>query len=228
MAGAAAEAGFAMPGGALEEGRRRVLRATGPAATSRRPAHGRSSTAISSRTPACATRTTVSRRRCGCAGTTISPWTRSARITLETYEEATRYCGNRAPRSAIQAQFSLSYAVAAALVLGDLGPDAYADCRRDSGHRPPGAVGRRNESTRAASAAARQLTIDVGTKQLSGDVDGVAGDPGGPSADEEGHEKFSRYAEPTLGPQPVAALTAFVLEGGLAPSAGATMPYDAS
>jgi len=48
-------------------------------------------------------------------------------LRLETYAEALRYAVNRAPIRAIQAQFSLSWAVAAALTQGDLGPSAYTD-----------------------------------------------------------------------------------------------------
>jgi 2-methylcitrate dehydratase PrpD len=48
-------------------------------------------------------------------------------LRLETYAEALRYAGNRAPLRAIQAQFSLSWAVATALIQGDLGPAAYTD-----------------------------------------------------------------------------------------------------
>ena len=48
-------------------------------------------------------------------------------IELSIYAEALTYCGNRAPTKPIQAQFSLSYAIAAALKLGDLGPEAYRD-----------------------------------------------------------------------------------------------------
>jgi 2-methylcitrate dehydratase PrpD len=43
-------------------------------------------------------------------------------IRLGTYAEALQYCGNRAPATAIAAQFSLSFGVAAALVYGDLSP----------------------------------------------------------------------------------------------------------
>ena len=93
----------------------------------RRRANGRFSTAISSLSLACVTRITALRRRCGSASVMISHWRRSGRSGSEIYPEAVQYCGNRAPRTAIQAQFSLSYAIAAALVLGDLGPNAYTD-----------------------------------------------------------------------------------------------------
>ncbi|HEY8610223.1 MAG TPA: MmgE/PrpD family protein [Roseomonas sp.] len=48
-------------------------------------------------------------------------------IVLQTYPEALQYAGNRAPMAPIAAQFSLSWAVAAALVQGDLGPSAYTE-----------------------------------------------------------------------------------------------------
>ena len=127
MAAAAADAGFEMPHGALEEGRRRVLQATA-AATARRPVNGRSSTAISSPTPPCATRITASKPPCGLRKDANVFAAEIDAIKLKIYPEAVQYCGNRAPRTAIQAQFSLSYAIAAALVLGDLGPERL--CRR--------------------------------------------------------------------------------------------------
>ena len=48
-------------------------------------------------------------------------------ISLDVYPEAVTYCGNRAPTTAIAAQFSLTHGVARVLATGDLGPDAYAD-----------------------------------------------------------------------------------------------------
>jgi len=48
-------------------------------------------------------------------------------VTLEIYPEAVTYCGNRAPVSAIMAQFSLSYTLAYTLARGDLTPAAYED-----------------------------------------------------------------------------------------------------
>ena len=46
-------------------------------------------------------------------------------IELQTYREAVTYCGNRSPRTPIQAQFSLTYGLAYALRTGKLTPDAY-------------------------------------------------------------------------------------------------------
>jgi 2-methylcitrate dehydratase PrpD len=53
------------------------------------------------------------------------------RIVLRVYDEAIVYCGNRAPRTPIQAQFSLSFGVAAMLRFGDLDPSVYAAPRFD-------------------------------------------------------------------------------------------------
>ncbi|MBJ2156902.1 MmgE/PrpD family protein [Variovorax sp. IB41] len=52
-------------------------------------------------------------------------------IVLTVYEEAIVYCGNRAPRTPIQAQFSLSFGVAAMLRFGDVDPSVYAAPRFD-------------------------------------------------------------------------------------------------
>ena len=50
-----------------------------------------------------------------------------SRIELRIYAEALTYCANRAPARPIQAQFSLSYGLARALVAGDLSPGAYSE-----------------------------------------------------------------------------------------------------
>ena len=213
LSAAAAEAGFDMPRGALEEGRHRVLRATErahvapvgewtirdgylkPFAGVRHTHYGVEAALRIRRHP------------------DFSP-DKVRLITLATYEEATRYCGNRAPRSAIGAQFSLSYAVAAALVLGDLGPEAYANVGSDTViARLEQLVVIDVDPSRVGRGA--KLTIDIGAGVLSEDVDSVAGDPGRAMSEQEIVNKFSRYAGPTLGPRHVAALTAFILQGDL-------------
>jgi len=50
---------------------------------------------------------------------------RVSRIRLSVYQEAITYCANRAPRTPIQAQFSLSFGIAAALRFGRLDADLY-------------------------------------------------------------------------------------------------------
>jgi 2-methylcitrate dehydratase PrpD len=49
------------------------------------------------------------------------------RLVLSVYEEATVYCGNRAPRTPLQAQFSLSFGVAAMMKWGRLDPWVYKE-----------------------------------------------------------------------------------------------------
>src|SRR5205823_5337154 len=95
-------------------------------------------------------------------------------IRLQVYPEAVQYCGNRAPRTAIQAQFSLSYAIAAALALGDLGPDAYADVGNPAIVRLEGCVTIEADPSRTRRSA--KLSIDVGGTNLTESVDDIAGD----------------------------------------------------
>jgi 2-methylcitrate dehydratase PrpD len=52
-------------------------------------------------------------------------------IVLKVYDEAIVYCGNRAPRTPIQAQFSLSFGIAAMLRFCDIDPSVYAAPRFD-------------------------------------------------------------------------------------------------
>jgi 2-methylcitrate dehydratase PrpD len=219
LAGAAAVAGFAMPSGALDEGRRRVLRASEPAQIT--PA-GEWTIREGYLKPYAGVRHThygveAALRLRKQSGFSVD---KVRGITLDIYEEATRYCGNRAPQSAIQAQFSLSYAIGAALVLGDLGPEAYLHVGASA------AIARLEQlavinvdSNRVGRGAT--LTIDLGTHRLSEQVDSVAGDPGRAMSTDEVAAKFRRYAEPTLGTSRAAALTAFFLHAhGPSPISG--------
>jgi 2-methylcitrate dehydratase PrpD len=213
MATAAADAGFAMPHGALEAGRRRVLQATATATVA--PA-GHWTILDGYLKPYAAVRhahygveaALRLRKNASLALEKISA------IKLDIYPEAVQYCGNRAPRTAIQAQFSLSYAIAAALVLGDLGPEAYDDV----GHP---AIVRLERLVTVATNPGRlrrgaKLTIDVGGTSLTESVDDIAGDVSNPMTKDQVTAKFQRYTEPTLGRQRAEALVAFVLEGSRA------------
>ncbi len=147
-----------------------------------------------------------------------------AAITLSTYAEALRYAGNRAPGSAITAQFSLSWAVAAALVQGDLGSAAYTD----------GALGdatlRRIETlvvldedaalTQAGRrGAALRLTLRDG-RVLQARADSVPGDPDLPMHEDAVRAKFLRFATPVLGERTARAALAAVLDGTAATRPG--------
>uniref|UniRef100_UPI001F3A6290 MmgE/PrpD family protein n=1 Tax=Falsiroseomonas oryziterrae TaxID=2911368 RepID=UPI001F3A6290 len=136
-----------------------------------------------------------------------------ARIVLATYAEALRYAGNRAPRAAIAAQFSLSWAVAAALVQGDLGPAAYTDAAlADLRLRDIEARVELVEDAALTAAGKRGATLTVDGKSAS--VTGVTGDPDRPMTEAEALAKFARFAGPTIGDAGVARAIAALLDDG--------------
>jgi 2-methylcitrate dehydratase PrpD len=216
MSAAAAAAGFDMPHGALEEGRVRVLRATSAAAAT--PA-GHWTILSGYLKPFAGVRHThygveaALRLR---KHPEFSP-ERIEAITLATYQEAVTYCGNRAPRTAIQAQFSLSYAIAAALVLGDLDPNAYADIGDPIIARIERSVVVEVDRNRLRRGA--RVTIAMRGNSFTESVDDVAGDPALPMTRDQVVGKFHRYVEPILGERGAASLVRFLLEGDCAQSA---------
>ncbi len=114
-------------------------------------------------------------------------------IRLRTYEEAIRYCGNRAPRTPIQAQFSLSYGVAHALRFGSLDPDAYRPERLSDPLllRLEKAVAIEED---AALTAAGKRGARLAVQLESETVETLWGDPVPPMSREEVLAKFARYA----------------------------------
>ena len=124
-----------------------------------------------------------------------------SRIALSTYREATVYCGNRAPRTPIQAQFSLSFGIAAMLRFGVLDATVYRGERFDDAEM------RRLEALVAISidpaleAAGRRggsLMVSSGYHDLDRDVRAIPGDPSMPLSAEEVVAKFMRYCEPRV------------------------------
>ena len=107
----------------------------------------------------------ASKPRCACAAIRRLRWSGFGAIKLQIYPEAVQYCGIRAPRTAIQAQFSLSYAIAAALTLGDLGPEAYRDVGDATLTRLEQSVVIEADPSRVRRGAT--LTLDVGGTTLS-------------------------------------------------------------
>lgn len=213
MAAAAADAGFGMPRGALEEARRCVLHATGTASTA--PA-GEWTIRNGYLKPFAGVRHTHYgveaclrlRKRPDFAPDRIKA------IHLQIYPEAVQYCGNRAPRTAIQAQFSLSYALAAALVQGDLGPDAYNDVTDAAIVRLERIVTLEPDPARTRRSAT--VTLDLGGSLITESVDDVVGDPANPMSEDQAVAKFHRYAEPTLGASRAKRCVAFVMRSNLA------------
>lgn len=138
-------------------------------------------------------------------------------VRLATYAEALRYAANRAPASAISAQFSLSWAVAAALVQGDLGPAAYAGAAlADPAMRRIEAMVELAEDP-ALTAAGRRgaevtLALADGTTRTAR-ADRVPGDPDQPMQDAAVRAKVLRYAAPALGEAAAQAALAAILDG---------------
>ena len=119
---------------------------------------------------------------------------RISRIRLSTYAEAIAYCGNRAPHSAIQAQFSLSYGVACALATGELGPDSYSMKDLEVLQIEKKIIlSEDQELTRRAKRGAT-LSIEFETEKLENTVERVTGDPDLPMTRDEILAKFARYS----------------------------------
>jgi 2-methylcitrate dehydratase PrpD len=137
-----------------------------------------------------------------------------AAVTLHTYAEAIRYAGNRAPCSAITAQFSLSWAVAAALVQGDLGPAAYTDAALadPSLRRIDSLVALEEDASLTRRAATLSVTLRDGTV-LSARADRVPGDPDLPMPDDAVRAKFLRFAAPVVGDAVARAALSDMLDG---------------
>lgn len=120
------------------------------------------------------------------------------RLRLHIYGEAIRYCGNRAPQTTIQAQFSLSYGLACALVTGDLSPAGYAPQVREAPLLQ--ALERMvelSEDTELSAAGKRGATLTVELEDgevLAHAVAAVPGEPARPMTREEILAKFARYA----------------------------------
>ncbi len=138
-------------------------------------------------------------------------------VTLATYGEALRYAANRAPASAIAAQFSLSWAVAAGLVQGDLGPPAYTDAAlADPALRGIEAMVALVEDPGLTGAGDRGAGLAVALQDgsvLEARADQVPGDPALPMSVEAVCAKFLRFAAPVLGEDQARAVLVLLLDG---------------
>lgn len=135
------------------------------------------------------------------------PDTRRIRaISLSVYPEALVYCGNRAPRTPIQAQFSLTFGVAAALRFGRLDAGVY---RPESFHDPEL---RRLDALVAASSGgtderAATLTIELDEMRLEERVSAI------PMTAQACRAKFIAQAAPRLGEDTAGQLAEALLLG---------------
>lgn len=118
-------------------------------------------------------------------------------VALEVYEEAMVYCGNRNPQTPLQAQFSLSFGLAAMLRWGRLDPWVYRDPQfhdpllRELEQRT--VVSAHPELTAARKrGACLTLVFDDGTR-LQRQVMSVEGDPDMPLSPQALRQKFITY-----------------------------------
>lgn len=141
-------------------------------------------------------------------------------IALAVYPEALQYCGNRAPATPIQAQFSLSFGVAAALRFGALGPEVYKRSMFDDPElrrlERLVSVRSRGEPSGGAGSRSAHLVVAVGARRLERSVDRVAGDPDTPMRIEDCVAKFLRNAAPVVGADCAQAAVDSTLKGDAA------------
>ena len=136
-------------------------------------------------------------------------------LTLRTYAEALTYCGNRAPRTPIQAQFSLTHGTAFALRAGALGPEAYEPTVFASAEQKrleelieliadPAIVGR---------GAALDVRTSAGVEQYK--VTSVPGDPDQPLTPDTVRDKAITYMSVSLGDIIARRIADAILDGPL-------------
>lgn len=150
------------------------------------------------------------------AGGAVSP---DDRIVLSIYRNAMTYCAQRAPTASIQAQFSLSWGLAWALVHGGLTVDAFSpEGLGDPAVREMEARIEIVEDPLLTTQDRRGATLSVtapGGRARTVVVDGVPGDPDAPLSREELVEKFLSGAVPMIGAERARASVAAVLDGTL-------------
>ena len=136
-------------------------------------------------------------------------------LELETYQEAVIDCGNRAPETQIQAQFSLSYGTAFALRTGDLGPEAYQVEQLNDRvqRRLESLVNLRADPQMKHRGARLRVTSDSETRQY--EVSSIRGDPDQPMDKQAVIAKAVKYGRPLLGDDKIGALIDHILHDPL-------------
>ncbi len=136
-------------------------------------------------------------------------------ITLRTYGEALTYCGNRRPKTPIQAQFSLTHGAAYALREGSLGPEAYAaDVFADAEQsRLESLIDLVVDPAMTGRGASLKVETAHGTEDYS--VTSVVGDPDKPLDVDAVRAKAIAYMTPTVGPAVAASIAKAILTGAL-------------
>ncbi|MCY3815251.1 MAG: MmgE/PrpD family protein [Gammaproteobacteria bacterium] len=136
-------------------------------------------------------------------------------IELETYEEAATYCGNRRPRTPIQAQFSLTYGLAHALRTGNLTPDAYLpEALQDEEQK---ALERKIRVTVSPDIRGRGavLHLRAGAHSQTYRVESVTGDVDRPVSTGQVVAKAREYMAPVIGAEKSRRIIDAVLNNSL-------------
>lgn len=118
-------------------------------------------------------------------------------ITLSVYAEAQTYCGNRDAQTPIQAQFSLSFGVAAGLRHGGIDAGIYREDQfHDAELRRLERLVRVKIDPALGESGRRGARLDIVTagEARSARVTTIKGDPAMPMSTAEVAEKFLRYA----------------------------------
>ena len=142
-------------------------------------------------------------------------------LDLSIYSEAITYCGNRSPSTPIQAQFSLSYGIAWALVKGDLAPDAYSiNGLNNTEVRRLEALVAITEDPTMTSENRRAARLIVGTPNGAEAMvaDTVPGETDMPLSVQDVEDKFIRYATPAIGIDHATDMATALLEAPLSSS----------
>jgi 2-methylcitrate dehydratase PrpD len=127
------------------------------------------------------------------------------RIDIATYSKAIEVAGKLDPQSAFEAQFSLPYCVAVALVTGSVRMDAFTDERlHDATVRSVMTRMHLSADPGADAVYPRQRAATVTVTTRSGDTRSVhaptrKGDPDNPLSDEELSDKFVELVAPVTG-----------------------------
>jgi 2-methylcitrate dehydratase PrpD len=139
------------------------------------------------------------------------------RVQLNTYRNALTYCGVRHPATAIQAQFSLSYGLAWALLHGDLTVEAFsAEALSNPDVRRLESMIELEEhpALTAQDRRGAELTMTVGGQTAVYIIDYVPGDPRRPLSRDELVHKF-RSGALAIDDRQIEAMITTILDGPL-------------
>ena len=141
-------------------------------------------------------------------------------IDVWTYPEALQYCGIRDPRTPLQAQFSISFGVAAMVRWGGLDPTAYRSPQFEDPlvRSLERAVVIHEEPGRAGQRAARVRLVRNDGQAGEASVSAVRGDAAMPWSEAALVAKFLTYCQGTLSPQRAGSLAGHLLNAPLGDS----------